>query len=59
MGGDIEGYLDWRRGLTEEDYVHSYQGLKIMEDIKFTIATVADPVEKLSAIEEEASKWIS
>ncbi len=57
MNDEIEQYLEWKRGLTEEDRIHAFKAIKAMDAIKFSITTIPTKPERLAAIEEEASKW--
>lgn len=59
----LEEYLEWKAGLAnpsgaEDELLHAFKAIKILSQVKFVIATIENPGDKLAAIEEEVSHWI-
>ena len=57
---DPAEFNEWKRDVRKEDddLLHAFRAIKVVDEIKFAITTEEDPVERLQKIEEAASKWL-
>lgn len=56
---DPQQFNEWKRNVRrdDDDLLHAFRAIRLIEDIQFIITVEPDPVERLQKIEREMQKW--
>ena len=54
---DPKEFLEWKRGMHEDDFIHAFRAIKTVDNIKFALVTEPTDAAKLEKVEDIVHSW--